>query len=431
MTRLFAVLGPYGVGNIGDAAIVDAMLKNILKYCPGSVIYGININPDDTFMRHSIHSFPLHRNYKKNSDKEGTKEVSERLSNNPTKQLIKKIPFLFVFLKTAYGLLNSVRLIFLEAGFIIRSYQNIKNFDILIVNGSGQLCDTWGGPWWHPYGLFRWGVIARAASVKFVVMSVGAGPLNSSLSRFFAKHAMKMASYRSFRNEDSKELVERIGVKGKNLVVPDIAFSLPVVISREGNTDRNNRPVVGVNPMAYCDPRTWPESDSEKYATYIGKLSSVVTWLLEKDYKVLLFSSDSMDKNVIKDVRQLVDEKGYKYEQNQISEAEIWSVTDLLSNISKMEMVIGTRLHSLLLSALMFKPLLALSPHPKVDSLMAGLGLSEYSFDINGFHLEAFQEKFVLLEGKREKVSEQIKNCIVDYQNKLDKQYQQVFCNHL
>jgi polysaccharide pyruvyl transferase WcaK-like protein len=425
--KKIAILGPYGVGNLGDAAIVDAMIQNIKIYFPDSDIHGININPDDTYKRHNIASFSIHRNVQTQTTREENSKHEIRDSHAGLKEAIRKIPIIFQILKFFHRFFIASSSFFQEGLFIFRSYRNIKGFDLLIVNGSGQLCDSWGGPWCHPYGLFRWALIAKAAGVNYVVLSVGAGPIGSPLSRFFIRCAMSLSSYRSFRNESSKKLVEQIGVTGRNYVVPDIAFSLPVSRKREIYSSKNSLSVVGLNPMAYYDPRCWPVSDIAVYSAYIENLAGIMSWLLNRNNNILLFSSDCMDHEVIRDVRKLVLRQGGKINAERIVEPEINSLNDLLCCISRADIVIGTRLHTLLLSALMYKPLLAISPHPKVNYLMEGLGIENYSMDINRIDLNTFQEKFKSLEKQMDTISDNIKQRVCEYQDVLRRQYERIF----
>jgi polysaccharide pyruvyl transferase WcaK-like protein len=213
---------------------------------------------------------------------------------------------------------------------------------------------------------------------------------------------------------------------GRNYVVPDIAFSLPVSRKQEIYSSKNSLPVVGLNPMAYYDPRCWPVSDIAVYSAYIESLACIMSWLLSRNNNILLFSSDCMDNEVIRDVRKLVLHQGGKINAERIVEPEINSVKDLLCCISMADIIIGTRLHTLLLSALMYKPLLAISPHPKVNYLMEGLGIEIYSMDINRIDLKTFQEKFKSLENQKDTISDNIQQRVCEYQDALSRQYERI-----
>ena len=59
MPKKFALLGPYGYGSLGDAALLEAMLQNIRKQYPDAQITGIALNPQDTERWHKIPAYPM------------------------------------------------------------------------------------------------------------------------------------------------------------------------------------------------------------------------------------------------------------------------------------------------------------------------------------------------------------------------------------
>ena len=57
--------------------------------------------------------------------------------------------------------------------------------------------------------------MARARGAKIAFVSVGAGPISSSLSKLLFRWSLSLASYRSFRDEGSRKLIESLGVSRK------------------------------------------------------------------------------------------------------------------------------------------------------------------------------------------------------------------------
>jgi polysaccharide pyruvyl transferase WcaK-like protein len=86
----------------------------------------------------------------------------------------------------------------------------------------------WDGPWGFLYTIFAWVLLARLANVKCIFLNVGAGPLTRPLSKWFARRSLSLAAYVSFRDQDSRRLVQRIGFSGACRVFPDSAHSLDI-----------------------------------------------------------------------------------------------------------------------------------------------------------------------------------------------------------
>src|SRR5882762_5728570 len=59
-TRI-GILGHIGTKNLGDEAIMAAVIQEIRERYPAAEIIGITFDPVDTRERHSIPSFPLRR----------------------------------------------------------------------------------------------------------------------------------------------------------------------------------------------------------------------------------------------------------------------------------------------------------------------------------------------------------------------------------
>jgi polysaccharide pyruvyl transferase WcaK-like protein len=235
-----------------------------------------------------------------------------------------------------------------------------------------------------------------------------------------------MADYRSFRNEYSKGIATSLGVRGKNHVYPDIAFGLPVEAGKRPITERAAKRVVGVNPMAYYDPRSWPKNDPKVYGSYIRKLADAILWLMGKGHQVVLFSSDRMDSRAIDDVEHLVREAWVGTTSPLLERAAIDSVDALMSRLNEMDAVVATRLHSLLLSSLLKKPLLAISPQKKVEVLMHSLGQREFVINIRRFTQEEFREQFTLLESRRDAVATEIGERVSRFRDELGAQFRRV-----
>src|SRR5439155_5150292 len=67
---------------------------------------------------------------------------------------------------------------------------------------------------------------------------------------------------------------------------------------------------------------------------------------------------------------------------------------DLIAQISRAGIVVASRFHGVLLSLLLEKPVLTLSHHPKVASLMQHVGQTDYILDIGTFDAETAAVRF-------------------------------------
>jgi polysaccharide pyruvyl transferase WcaK-like protein len=419
--KKIGLMGPFGYGNLGDAAIQDAMLQHIRKYFPDAEIYGFSLNPEDTQARHGIKSFPITRMSWLEEEKSGN-SFFERLGNwlgGRNSPVLKKLE-------------KWVRRGPREFGMILSAYRILKGFDVLIVSGGGQLDDYWGGggPWSHPYTMLKWGGLARLRKAKFMFVSVGAGPLDAKLSQIFVRFALSLANYRSYRDAYSKEYVARVvGFEKNDPVYPDLAFSLQADDSLSVPLPTNpSRRIVGIGPIGYFKPGSWPEEDPDTYAAYLEKLASLVCWLFERQYAVLFLPGEAYyDQLAINDLIEILKRRHGGDLHDLFVEATIHTVPDLLTQIQRTEFVVLSRLHNIILSQSLNKPVIALSYQAKIDSLMANTGQANYCFPIQSFREQELMKAFEDLEANQATIRNQLDLHIRQYQASLDEQYQNIF----
>ncbi|MGO9688307.1 MAG: polysaccharide pyruvyl transferase family protein, partial [Syntrophobacteraceae bacterium] len=303
------LLTPYTGGNFGDAAIQEAVIGNIRKRLPEALIYHITLCPEKTSELHGIPSFPITplaiRNYApgrstqvRRGDRTGTFVAGKCDILSWVKSTVKGFPLLFSFLKKGQELFASLNLmprqIYYEIQYLVAAYRFMEGFSLLVVAGGGQLDDYWGGPMGHPYSLFRWAILTKLTGAKLIFLSVGTCSLDSRLSRFFVKHALKHAWYRSYRDHTSKKLLAAMPFTFGDPVLPDLAFSYDPkwIDATVPSTRRDN--VIGISPIAYLSYH-WPKQRESVYTHYIQQLATFCSNLVHEGYSIVIFVSDTRD----------------------------------------------------------------------------------------------------------------------------------------
>jgi len=415
------LLGPYGSGNLGDTAIQEAVISNIKTRIPAAELFGFSVNPDDTEKRHGIKALPLYVSSRK------AHTVATKGNSSQMMQTLEHIRGINVLARTLHTLSFFLGKCYDELIFLRNTYKMLKILDMLIVSGGGQLDDYWGGAWGYPLTLLKWAIIAQLAKTKLVILSVGVCDLNSPISRFFFRCALTIAQYRSFRDETTKRIVEDMGVRGINYVFPDLAYSLPLhntYLAR--HSDNQKRPVIGISPISAL---AWTQETDHYYKRYLCILIDMIHWLIRNKYHVVLFASQvRMDNEAIKYIMNII-KSDCKYDSNYITPKEIWHLEDLLYVISNIDVVIASRLHGVLISHLLNKPVLALSYHRKVDTLMSQMCLSEYCIKIHDVQFEHIINKFSDMINNRFIIENTIKEKVDQYRSLLDKQYELILDN--
>jgi polysaccharide pyruvyl transferase WcaK-like protein len=415
-----------GGGNLGDDTTQTAVMGNIRSRWPGAIIYGFSMNPPDTRLRHGIASYPVRRKTWDHPDRHENVEIGpgDKLGT-PRQQgafpglrrLIRAVAF-----KIPHAIVS-------EVTFLAKSLYVMRTLDVFVISGGGQLLDSWGGPWAYPYTIFKWISLARLAGTKCYLVNVGAGPLTHPLSKFFIRHALALANYVSFRDSDSMSLVRGIGFKGEAHVYPDCVYALEMPSIPRIQKDARNGLVVGMSPMAYCDPRRYWIQDQGAYEAFVRKLVVFGAWLTDR-HRLTLFSTDIwFDSQTLVKVDKALKSETHTNVTHLLIDTPvaIATVETLLSQMSTMDYVITCRFHGVIFAHLMNIPVIALSHHPKVSTLMADLGLSEYCIDIDTFDVEQLTATFTRLVADRVAIKVRMAEKAAFYKSALTTQFDQLF----
>ncbi|NKC22096.1 hypothetical protein HED50_04785 [Ochrobactrum oryzae] len=218
-----ALLGQFGSGNSGNDGSLEAMIDILQSRIPDVELHSICANPVPLLIATA-------------SKRVGTGAWSCKIHS-------------FVNSANYSGRPRNVLSVF-------QMMRTLKGVRWLVVPGTGILDDFQDTAFGWPFVVFRWCLIARLLRVKIAFVSIGAGPLHHPFSRRFARSALKGASYRSYRDEFTKNFLGSIGVEVKgDFVFPDIAFNLPRPPMHQ--IDSTAHKTVGVGVMNY---RGWTKT---------------------------------------------------------------------------------------------------------------------------------------------------------------------------
>lgn len=415
-----ALLTPYDGGNLGDASIQDAMIENLRRRLPGVRLSGISLSSADFLKQHGVESFPLCetdrpfyrlvRTASTSSSNQGQTSIPPASQQATPIRRLKKVFRRVPFLKASVKILRTGAK---EARHWIAGYKFLRTQDLLIVSGGGQLDEEWGGPWGHPFALFKWALLARIARVPYVMTSVGVCKVHSTTSRFLISSALRLARYRSYRDKNSRDLaaglVRRVST---DPVVPDLAFGLSPSELRQSTSIRllaGDRTIVAISPIAFSKPHNWPQSDLGLYRRYLDQLLAAISVLLERGYfLVLVSSSRGDDESVIPEILNHLDGPAKKRIEQQTYVPRIANWRDFVNAVREADFLIASRLHSTILGFISHRPTVAISFDPKVDWVMQDLGQTEFLLHIRDFVSEDVIKALDLLQLSRTAVTEKL-----------------------
>ncbi|AKB34387.1 Polysaccharide pyruvyl transferase [Methanosarcina siciliae HI350] len=248
--------------------------------------------------------------------------------------------------------------------------------------GGGNLLMTLNNNYWA-VKINRLVKLAKKKNKKIFIISVGAGPILSKKAQKLFSDTLSMADYITVRDENSKILLEdTLNVRQHIEVSGDPALLLDNV--REGFTNKEKKNIaISVIPFGKKDFFNLKWYKESNY--YMEMYKKLIVYLYNKNPNIVfyLFSSAYTDYEVILQLEKQIKEENEKITEENLKVVYIKSLDDLLEFYQKQDLVIGTRMHSLIIAFTQLIPIIAISWQDKVNGFMNYAGMSQHCYNLN------------------------------------------------
>jgi polysaccharide pyruvyl transferase WcaK-like protein len=391
--------GNFGAGNLGNECTLQAIIEQILHYQPDAQMLCFCTDPKDVQSRHHIAALPC---------------AVVRTGSWGGSSLRRFLRIVF-------------RWIPLEIAHWVRCIGPLNRSDMFIIAGTGIVNDYLTGPLGWPYEMFRLSVLAAILRTKVVFLSVGVGPIHHPLSRWIIRRSLAAASFRSYRDQASRDYVEKIGFDtSRDHVYPDVVFGLSQQNLPQQIAATGERRIVGLGLKDYYGSPDSPDAGTHRQ--YLRTTAEFISWLHAHGYSVRLLIGDMQyDNPVISEFVRLLGELGIATQEPLLMVESAHTVADVLRQIAQTEAVISARYHNLVMALIQGKPVIALSDHAKLDSVVGDFGLAKYRLPLENLRIDALIERFRELESERDRLKPYVRAGVDRYRHELDQQYAALF----
>jgi len=284
---------------------------------------------------------------------------------------------------------------------LIDIIRNLRDTNLFISGGGGLLQDSTGKGWSILYylGLI---VIAKIIKVPVMIYAQGIGPVNKQINKKLVKWILNKVDLITVRDNPSKELLENLGVVKPSIYVN----SDPVFLLKKKNINNvidncpfiqelinsDNRPLIGVSVREYKGNGL----DSKRI------FARTADYLIENYKAKIIFFPFKFDEDVH------ISEEILSLMKNQ---AEVLKIKlepeELLSVLSRLSLLVGVRLHSIIFSSMANIPFIAFNYDPKVKYFVEDLGLSKLLLEIDeDISLKNIQEKIEYIRENNDKIKD-------------------------
>ncbi|MFD4195992.1 polysaccharide pyruvyl transferase family protein [Amycolatopsis thermoflava] len=379
MTRI-GFFGILGSGNLGNDGSLDAVMTYVRERYPDAELGFLAMGPEQLTARYGAPATHLQWYEPHAGDAAGLRAAG---------------------LKVLGKLLDP-----------FRTWAWVRNYDVVIVPGMGVLEATLPlRPWALPYSLFWLGATARLTGTRVALVSVGADVVRKRATRWVITRAARLAHYRSYRDEHSRQAMARMGVDvSADAVFPDLAFGL---------ADPEPRPstgAVGVGVMAFHGGNDDRARADDINRAYLSTVKRFVRLLADEGRPIRLFTGDVADDEVPAEIIATVPGAD-------ITAEPLTSLQDLMRRMAEVDVVVATRYHNVLCALKTAKPTISLGYARKNDVLMSAMGLGEFCQSAREPDFDRLVAQFRELEDRREELTAVLKERNRVMSERLERQF--------
>ncbi|MBI2453247.1 polysaccharide pyruvyl transferase family protein [Candidatus Peregrinibacteria bacterium] len=347
----YVICGNYGATNIGDEAVLDGILFELKSFFPQGTITVLSYNPDNTRCLHDVDSLPL-------------------------------LPF---------GIRSLYRCVF--QGGLKKTLKAIRSCDIFFLGGGALFTDEkffaillWG---WHFF-------IALLFHKPVYIYAQSLGPLDTFWGKHICRWLFFRASFLSFRDKESIQFLESLGITHPALFRPDPAFQIQTQSyhSLPFELKKGSYIVVSI--------RDWIKK-VDNFESLLASFFDEISLQYGLKFVFLPFQEiKDSDLLVLNKIFDLVKNKknvhifNFSFNKN--------TYQDVISLIASAEMVIGMRLHCLIFATQSAIPFLPLCYSSKTWAFLRYLDYESYGLSIHDLTLDQLKEKFQTLYENRDQV---------------------------
>jgi len=353
------LFGRLGSGNLGNDGSMEVLLDQLRRRHPEARIDAMVSGPDLLRDRYGIPAVQVHRFHR----------TGRRLPR---------------FLAVPRSALR------VGLGLVVDAWRTARwarGHDLVVIPGMGVLESTLPTkPWQMPWSLFVLALAGRLFGAGVAFVSVGASPIADSATAWLILAAARLASYRSFRDEFSRNTLRQHGLDvDRDAVYPDLAFSLTAPDRRVSDG------TVGVGVIDFRGTTAEAAHAVEIHERYANTLREFVCWLVASGRPVRLLIGDRDDEPL---ALRIVDEVRATQAGARIMFNRPETLADVMEQIAQTEIVVASRFHNVLCALVSARPTLAISYGEKHVSLLGGLDVGEYVEPIRTLDVDRLIARF-------------------------------------
>lgn len=240
----------------------------------------------------------------------------------------------------------------------------VKQSDFIVFSGGNLLFDL--NRYSKSYLKLKWIVnLAKKHNKKVLALSIGIGPFKTKKQEQKAVKLLSELSYVSFRDERSAKYFSK-----KAPIVQDPVFTSSFFSPLANSIIRKKEKKIAISILDY----RLAGASKEQYFTYIQQMAEIILTLSAK-YQVTIFSTELRDYKAVEEIHRLL--------AGTVVMKKFGSMDELYKLYEESQLIIGTRMHSMIFSVAANVPIIGISWQDKVKEMFQLLDDPTSCFEID------------------------------------------------
>jgi polysaccharide pyruvyl transferase CsaB len=351
------ISGYYGFGNIGDDAMLRSIVDNLRHQNPDIKILVLSKRPEETSKNYGISS-------------------------------INRQDILAV-----YNAMRHSRLFIYGGGNIIQDSTSTRSLMF-------YLSTAW---------------LAKKLKLKVMFYANGIGPINKPLNFEYSRKILNKADVITVREKLSFDELEKMGInKPKIALTADAAFSVHIDGDTQLDNIFNKERIPLDGKYAGFSVRKCPGLEKHQHGKYEQTIAEIADYVYTKyNLKPVFIPMEyNADIITIQNILSRMKTDGFVIAANH-------SVSEILTIVQRLDIMIAMRLHALIFAAYMNVPFVGISYQPKVQGFLEYVNQPSVG-DVKGISFESMRTKVDFVLENRQAIKDKLTESVQDLISKSE-----------
>ena len=255
--------------------------------------------------------------------------------------------------------------------------------------------------------------MAKKRGIPVILYNSSLGPARTEAGKRALKAVIDSADALILRDKESVELLENLGFEHPNIIEgADCALNAAAVddkqfakIAAAERLFESDKPVIGFNVNSYVDAFVKSDGTSFGRDNLIDLYAETVDRVIEKlDVDVIFVETQHMDMGIAGEVLKKIKNK----ERIRLMTNKKYSFEEICSVLKRLELFVGMRTHSLILSSAMGTVPVGIITYPKNRGYMRTIGMDKNLIAFRDLSVEKYVDLIVRSFENREELKNEM-----------------------